>query len=53
MDKVIMEGERISSVKVLPLSITFDHRACTVGEAARFIKALVHSLEHPTHDKIE
>ncbi|WP_318480132.1 dihydrolipoamide acetyltransferase family protein [Photobacterium leiognathi] len=53
MDKVIMEGERISSVKVLPLSITFDHRACTGGEAARFIKALVHSLEHPTHDKIE
>lgn len=53
MDKVMMEGERINTVKVLPLSITFDHRACTGGEAARFIKALVHSLEHLSYDKLE
>ncbi|MBP2701920.1 dihydrolipoamide acetyltransferase family protein [Photobacterium lucens] len=53
MDKVVMEGERINTVKVLPLSITFDHRACTGGEAARFIKALVHSLEHLSYDKLE
>jgi len=30
---------------VLPLSLTFDHRAVTGGEAARFLKALVAALE--------
>ncbi|WP_068829269.1 dihydrolipoamide acetyltransferase family protein [Pseudomonas sp. BMS12] len=30
---------------VLPLSLTFDHRAVTGGEAARFLKALVQALE--------
>lgn len=32
---------------VLPLSLTFDHRAVTGGEAARFFKALVQALERP------
>ena len=32
---------------VLPLSLTFDHRAVTGGEAARFLKALVQALENP------
>jgi len=30
--------------KVIPLSLTFDHRACTGGEAARFLKALLDDL---------
>ncbi|WP_083491732.1 2-oxo acid dehydrogenase subunit E2 [Pseudomonas taeanensis] len=30
---------------ILPLSLTFDHRAVTGGEAARFLKALVQALE--------
>lgn len=30
---------------VLPLSLTFDHRAVTGGEAARFLKALVLDLQ--------
>ena len=30
---------------ILPLSLTFDHRAVTGGEAARFFKALVMELE--------
>lgn len=30
--------------KVLPLSVTFDHRAVTGGEAARFLRALMQSL---------
>jgi len=30
---------------VLPLSLTFDHRAVTGGEAARFLRALVQALE--------
>lgn len=32
---------------VLPLSLTFDHRVVTGGEAARFFKALVEALEQP------
>lgn len=32
---------------ILPLSLTFDHRAVTGGEAARFLKALVLDLELP------
>jgi pyruvate dehydrogenase E2 component (dihydrolipoamide acetyltransferase) len=30
---------------VLPLSLTFDHRAVTGGEAARFLAALKRDLE--------
>lgn len=32
---------------ILPLSLTFDHRAVTGGEAARFLKALALDLELP------
>ncbi len=32
------------SHRVLPLSLTFDHRACTGGEAARFLKTLLDDL---------
>ncbi len=31
--------------RILPLSLTFDHRAATGGEAARFIRALIQDLE--------
>ena len=30
--------------KMIPLSLTFDHRACTGGEAARFLKAMLEDL---------
>jgi 2-oxoisovalerate dehydrogenase E2 component (dihydrolipoyl transacylase) len=36
------------SHKVIPLSITFDHRACTGGEAARFLRAMLDDLALPT-----
>ena len=36
------------SHKVLPLSVTFDHRACTGGEAARFLKAMIDDLARST-----
>jgi len=32
------------SHRVIPLSLTFDHRACTGGEAARFLKAMLDDL---------
>ncbi|MGH8042136.1 MAG: dihydrolipoamide acetyltransferase family protein [Rudaea sp.] len=31
----------------MPMSLTFDHRACTGGEAARFLKALLDDLAQP------
>jgi pyruvate dehydrogenase E2 component (dihydrolipoamide acetyltransferase) len=33
--------------RVIPLSVTFDHRACTGGEAARFLKAMLDDLALP------
>ncbi len=30
--------------RVIPLSLTFDHRACTGGEAARFLQAMIVDL---------
>ena len=32
------------SHKVIPLSLTFDHRVCTGGEAARFLRAMLDDL---------
>lgn len=33
--------------RIMPISLTFDHRACTGGEAARFLKALLDDLQQP------
>ena len=38
------DGEMVIR-KILPLALTFDHRAVTGGEAARFIKAVIDDLE--------
>ncbi|WP_223668945.1 2-oxo acid dehydrogenase subunit E2 [Kangiella shandongensis] len=35
----------IVNAKMLPLSLTFDHRACTGGEAARFLAAVMEDLQ--------
>lgn len=35
----------IRPTRVLPLSLTFDHRAVTGGEAARFLNAVISDLE--------
>lgn len=32
----------------MPISLTFDHRACTGGEAARFLKALLDDMALPS-----
>lgn len=44
-DSLRPEGEGIRPVRLLPLSLSFDHRAVTGGEAARFLNALVCDLE--------
>ena len=41
---VAFDGEAVVH-RVLPLSVTFDHRAVTGAEAARFISALKAALE--------
>jgi len=41
---VTAEGD-VAAHRVLPLSLTFDHRAATGGEAARFLMALKRDLE--------
>ena len=37
----------IETHRLMPLSLTFDHRAATGGEAARFLKALIDDLQRP------
>jgi pyruvate dehydrogenase E2 component (dihydrolipoamide acetyltransferase) len=32
----------------LPLSLTFDHRAVTGGDAARFLRAIIEDLQQAT-----
>ncbi|GAL02852.1 dihydrolipoamide acyltransferase component [Photobacterium aphoticum] len=44
-EKLTLIDNTPTQINTLPLSMTFDHRACTGGEAARFMKALVQHLE--------
>ncbi|MFA0923535.1 dihydrolipoamide acetyltransferase family protein [Xanthomonas fragariae] len=37
----------VETHKVMPLSLTFDHRAATGGEAARFLRAMLDDLAAP------
>ncbi len=48
IERVVIRKGKAVAVKVMPLSITFDHRACTGGEAARFTKVLAEHLQRPT-----
>lgn len=45
-EPVAVNGEVVVH-PILPLSLTFDHRAVTGGEAARFFRAMVEALEKP------
>lgn len=38
---------QIESHRLLPLSLSFDHRAVTGGEATRFLGAVIESLQKP------
>jgi 2-oxoisovalerate dehydrogenase E2 component (dihydrolipoyl transacylase) len=44
-DAVVPVNGQVVIAKVLPLSITFDHRAVTGGEATRFLAAMIKDLE--------
>lgn len=43
---VVSQG-KITAHRLLPLSLSFDHRAVTGGEASRFLAAVISSLEKP------
>ncbi len=45
--RVVMAEGKPTAHRMLPLSLTFDHRAVTGGEAARFLKAAIEDLEKP------
>ncbi len=42
---VVAEEGGFVSHRMMPLSLTFDHRAATGGEAARFLQALIEDLQ--------
>lgn len=44
---VIAIGEQVAIHQRMPLSLTFDHRVVTGGEAVRFLGALIADLEQP------
>ena len=44
-DEAVVRSGTIEVRRVMPLSLTFDHRACTGAEASRFLAAVVADLE--------
>jgi 2-oxoisovalerate dehydrogenase E2 component (dihydrolipoyl transacylase) len=46
-DAVVPIDGKPAIAPVLPLSVTFDHRAVTGGEATRFLSAMIADLEKP------
>jgi pyruvate dehydrogenase E2 component (dihydrolipoamide acetyltransferase) len=45
---VVPSGGQPAIRRILPLSLTFDHRVISGGEAARFLKAAIDELERPS-----
>lgn len=46
-DAVVPRDGKATVTRVLPISLTFDHRAVMGGEAARFLATLIADLEKP------
>jgi pyruvate dehydrogenase E2 component (dihydrolipoamide acetyltransferase) len=44
-ERVVVHNREVAVRRMLPLSLTFDHRVVTGGEAARFLVALKRDLE--------
>ena len=44
-ERAVVEDGKLAAHRILPLSLTFDHRAVTGGEAARFLQAAIEELE--------
>lgn len=46
-ERVLPDGDGLRHARLLPLSLSFDHRAVTGGEAARFLAAVAADLALP------
>ncbi len=46
--QVVVVDDKPVIHRMLPLSLTFDHRAVTGGEAGRFLNAVIADLQQPT-----
>jgi pyruvate dehydrogenase E2 component (dihydrolipoamide acetyltransferase) len=46
-DKLVLKGGIPRTRKVLPLSLSFDHRVADGAEAARFVNKIIMYLENP------
>ncbi len=44
-----LQDGALTTQRLLPLSLTFDHRVVTGGEAARFLTALIAALQQTSH----
>ncbi len=47
LKEVVAVDDRPAVHRILPLSVTFDHRAVTGGEAGRFLAAMMADLQRP------
>ena len=47
-EEPVARGGKVVVRRRIPLSLTFDHRACTGAEASRFLAAAVADLERST-----
>ena len=52
-DQPIVEQGKIKTAKILPVSLTFDHRILDGAQAARFLESLKLYLEDPDHLLLE
>jgi len=52
-DRVVSSNGKIKTVKILPISLTFDHRILDGAEAARFVESLKKFIEDPDHLLLE
>lgn len=52
-ERAVFINGRLRNVKILPISLTFDHRILDGAEAARFIESLKKFLEDPDHLLLE
>ena len=49
-DRVVLDSSgKVKNVKILPISLTFDHQIIDGAEAAEFIQTLKEYLESPEH----
>lgn len=43
--RAVVTNGKVQSARIMPLSLTFDHRAVAGGEAGRFLNAIIKELE--------